>query len=49
MNYQNLLKKIQLMKNLSFNTKDEADTKNAILEIRAGTGGLEQVFSLEIC
>ena len=24
-----------------FNTKDEADKKNAIIEIRAGTGGLE--------
>ena len=24
-----------------FTSKDEADTKNAIIEIRAGTGGLE--------
>ena len=28
--------------------KDEAD-KNAIIEIRAGTGGLEQVYLQQIC
>ena len=28
--------------------KDEADTKNAIIEIRAGTGGLEEVYSHQI-
>ena len=28
--------------------KDEADKKNAIIEIRAGTGGLEAVFLLQI-
>ena len=28
--------------------KDEADTKNAIIEIRAGTGGLEAVYSSDL-
>ena len=31
------MKKIKII----FITKDEADKKNAIIEIRAGTGGLE--------
>ena len=28
--------------------KDEADKKNAIIEIRAGTGGLRQVYLLRL-
>ena len=43
-NYQINEKKIKLF----LLPKDLADSKNAIIEIRAGTGGLEQVFLLQI-
>ena len=47
---ENLKKTMRLMKKIKLFLlpKDQADTKNAIIEIRAGTGVLRPVFLLQI-
>ena len=46
--YENLFEEQNKELMLALLPKDEADKKNAILEIRAGTGGDEAVYLLEI-
>ena len=46
--YENLFEEKNKELMLALLPKDEADKKNAILEIRAGTGGDEAAYLLEI-